>query len=125
MTNKSHNITDLNADFLASTGWLRNFMLQNDLSLRRKTSIVKKDQYKFIDKLVSFALQARRLSLKYRYQIADIIAMDETPVLSDMISATTIIQLGIILLLLNQLVTINLVLLCVLRAKLIKQNCLQ
>lgn len=77
-------------EFLASTGWLKRFMQRNGLSLRRKTSIAQKDPDKLIDKLVSFVLQVRRLSLKYNYQAADIIAMDETPVWADMVSETTV-----------------------------------
>ena len=60
MTNESRIINELNADFLASTAWQRNFLLQNDLSLRSKTYVAQKYQYKFMDKLVSFVLQARR-----------------------------------------------------------------
>ena len=43
---------DIDNEFLASTGWLRNFMKRNGLSLRQKTSIVQKDPDKLIDKLV-------------------------------------------------------------------------
>ena len=81
---------DDNVDFLASTGWLRQFMQRNGLSLRRKTSIAQKDPDRVIDKLVAFVLQVRRLSSKHNYQPVDIIVMDETPVWSDMISDTTI-----------------------------------
>ena len=71
---------DTNTDFLASTGWLRNFMQRTGLSLRCKTSIAQKDPDKLIDKLESFVSQVRRLYLKYEYQTADIIAKGETPV---------------------------------------------
>ena len=81
---------DDNVDFLASTGWLRQFTQRNGLSLRRKTSIAQKDPDRVIDELVAFVLQVRRLSSKHNYQPVDIIAMDETPVWSDMISDTTI-----------------------------------
>ena len=86
--------SDIDNEFLASTGWLRNFMKRNGLSLCRKTSIAQKDPDKLIDKLVSFVLQVRRLSLRYEYQAADIIAIDETPVWIDMLSDTTIDATG-------------------------------
>ena len=59
-----------------------------------KKSIAQKDPDKLIDKLVSFVLQVRRLSLRYEYQAADIIAMDETPIWIDMLSDTTIDATG-------------------------------
>ena len=55
---------DIDKEFLACTGWLRNFMQCNGLSLRRKTSIAQKDPDNLTDKLVSFVLQVRRLSLQ-------------------------------------------------------------
>ena len=101
MTKEPEFENDTNTDFLASTGWLRNstgclrnFMQRNGLSLRRKTSIAQKDSDKLTDKLVSFVLLVRRLSSEYEHQAADIIALDETPAWSDMISNTTIVTTG-------------------------------
>ena len=65
-------------------------MKRNGLSLRRKTSICQKDPEQLIDKLVSYIIQVRRLTTKFKYAESNIIAMDETPVWSVMISETTI-----------------------------------
>ena len=75
---------------VASTGWSQQFMRRNGLPLRRKTSVAQKDPSRLIDKLVSYTLSARRFAAKYNYSPADIVAMDETPVLSDMVSDTTV-----------------------------------
>ena len=75
--------------FAASNGWLYKFMKRNGLSLRRKTSICQKDPEQLIDKLVFYIIQVRRLT-KFKYAESNIIAMDEMPVWSDMISETTI-----------------------------------
>ena len=85
---------DGNNEFLAGTGWLRNSMKYNGLSLRHKTSIAQKDPDKLIDKPVSFLLQVPRLSSKYQYQTADIIAMDETPICASVVSDTTVDTIG-------------------------------
>ena len=53
---KNREENDSNVDFLASTGWLRNFMKRNGLSLQRKNSIAQKDPDKLADKLVSSVL---------------------------------------------------------------------
>ena len=53
--------------FIASRGWLENFMSGNNLSLSKKTSVAQKDPDKLIAKLVS-------------YELAQIIAMNETHV---------------------------------------------
>ena len=83
-----------NEPFKASTGWLRGFMKRYGLSLRRKTSMAQKDPDQLIDKLVAFVLHVRRVSMKHLYDAADIIAMDETPVWSDMVSETTVDATG-------------------------------
>ena len=81
-------------EFKASDGWLTRFMRRNGLSLRRKTSVAQKDPDRLIGKLVSYVLQVRRLSEKNNYAPSQIIAMDETPVWSDMVSETTIDSIG-------------------------------
>ena len=78
-----------NEEFKASREWLEKFRHHNNLSLRRKTSIAQKDPEKLITKLVSYVIQIRRIQKLNNYQDAQIIAMDETPVWSDMVSETT------------------------------------
>ena len=80
--------------FLASNGWLQKFMRRNGLSLRRKTTTAQKDPAKLIDKLISYVLHVRRLSKAYNYQPSCIIAMDETSVWDDMVSNTTVDDVG-------------------------------
>ena len=72
----------------------RNEMKRNNLSLRRKTSVVQKDPDLLISKIVSYILRVRRLRMKYSYQSSDIIAFDETPVWADMVSDTTVDVVG-------------------------------
>ena len=76
--------------FAASNGCLYKFMKRNGLSLRGKTSIFQKDPEQLIEKLVSYIIQVRRLTTKFKYAELNIIAMDEKPIWSDMISETTI-----------------------------------
>ena len=65
-------------------------MRRNGLSLRQKNSVAQKDPSKFINKLVSYIINARRFAAKYNYLPGNIIAMDETPVWADMVSDTTV-----------------------------------
>ena len=81
-------------NFDATTGWLFKFMKRNNLSLRRKTSVAQKDPNLLISKIVSYILRVRRLRMKYSYQKSDIIAFDETPVWTDMVSDTTVDVVG-------------------------------
>ena len=81
-------------EFKASTGWLEKFLRHNNLSLRRKTSVVPKDPDKLIAKLLSYIIHVRRVQEKQKYELAQIIAMDETPVWSEMVSATIIDATG-------------------------------
>ena len=81
-------------EFEASTGWLKNFMRRNYLSLRRKMSIALKDPDRLVSKVVSYVLQVRRMQAQNRYSPCNIIAMYETPVWSDMVSETTVDTTG-------------------------------
>ena len=83
-----------NEESKASRGWLEKFMCRNNLSLRRKPSIAQKDPEKLIAKLVSYVIQVRRMQKANNYQDAQIIAMDETPVWSDMVSQATVDACG-------------------------------
>ena len=81
-------------EFKASTGWLKNFMHRNHRSLRRKTSIAHKDPDRLVAKLVSYVFQVRRMQAQNGYSPCNVIAMDETPVWSDMVSETTVDTTG-------------------------------
>ena len=61
---------------------------------RGKTSVAQKEPDRLIGKLVSYVLQVRRLSVKNNCAPSQIIAMDETPDWSDMVSETTIDSIG-------------------------------
>ena len=62
MTRKcEHGDKDL---FIASRGWMENFMKRYGLSLRRKTTIAQHDPNHLIDKLVSYILHTRRYCRK-------------------------------------------------------------
>ena len=80
--------------FVASRGWLQKFMQRNALSCRRRTTIAQKDPSHMIDKLVSYILHVRCLQREFQYALTDIIAMDETAVWSDMVSAITANKTG-------------------------------
>jgi len=69
-------------------------MKRNGLSLRRRTTIAQKDLDQLINKLVSYIVQVRRLQMKQNYLPSDIIAMDETPVWSDMVATMTVAPTG-------------------------------
>ena len=79
--------------FVASKGWLENFMSRNGLSTRRRTT-AQKDPAHMIEKFVSYVMHVRRLKKQYIFSSDCIIAMDETPVWSDMVSATTVDKTG-------------------------------
>ena len=80
--------------FKASDGWLQKFMRRNGLSLRRKTTTAQQEPHRAIDKMISYLLHVRRLSRQHNYQSSCIVAMDETPVWDDMVSATTVDNVG-------------------------------
>ena len=65
------------------------------LLLQRKTSVAQQDSDQFMAKLVLYVLRVRSLWMKYEYELAHIIAIDETHVRSDMVSSTTIERKGV------------------------------
>ena len=73
------------------------------------------------EKLVSFVLQVQHLSLKDQHQESDVIAMDETPVRSDMITDRTV-ETGTTNVTVKSLVVKNLAFLCALLQKQMVQN---
>ena len=76
--------------FIASRGWCEKFMRRHGFSLRRKTTTAQKDPAEMIERIVGFVMHLRRLEKQYDFKECDIIAMDETPVWSDMVSNTTV-----------------------------------
>ena len=54
--------------FVASRGWLRNFMRRHGLSLRRRTSIAQKHPEQLIGNPVSYIIHARRLEIKFNFE---------------------------------------------------------
>ena len=81
--------------FKATEGWLQKFMLRNGLSLRRKTTTTQQEPHRVIDKLILYILHVRRLSQQHNYQSSCIMAMDETPVWDDMVSSTSVDDVGV------------------------------
>ena len=62
--------------FVASNGWVNNFIRHNGFSLQRKTTTAQQDPERLIDKLILYILHARRLSIRCKYPPSSIIAMD-------------------------------------------------
>ena len=80
--------------FVASNGWVNNFMLLNDFSLYHKTTTAQQDPERLIDMLILYILHARKLSIKNKYVRSSIIAMDETSFWNIMVSNATIDKQG-------------------------------
>ena len=76
--------------FVASRGWCEKFMRRHGFSLRRKTTTAQRDASYLIDRLVSFAMHARRLQCQYNFAPHNIVVMDETAVWNDMVFETTV-----------------------------------
>ena len=68
----------MDADFKASIGWLRRFMNQKGLSLRRRTTVCQTTPSDCIPKLVKYIIHIRSLQLLHEYRDNNIFAMDET-----------------------------------------------
>lgn len=73
-------------------------MARNGLSVRRSTTESQKDPDRLIDKLIAYTctgiLQVRRQRTRHSYCHSDIIATDETAVWQDMLSSTTVDNVG-------------------------------
>ena len=106
---KSSNGTDVTAgsddnekisqqDFKASNDWVVRFMNRrgwgHGLTLRKRTSLAQHDPGNLIDRVISFILNVRRKFHTKQYAMANVIAMDETPIWLDMPSATTVNEAG-------------------------------
>ena len=62
--------------------------------IRRKTTAAQEDPKRLIDKLILYILHARRLSIKYKYPLSNIIVMDEISIWNGIVSNTTIDKQG-------------------------------
>ena len=80
--------------FIASNGYVQKFMARTGLSVRRRMTESQKDPDKLIEKLIGYILQVRRQRSKSSYSHSAIIAMDETAVWQDMLSSTTVDNVG-------------------------------
>ena len=69
-------------------------MGRNGLSVRRRTTKSQKDPERLINKLIAYILQVRRRRNRLSYSHSHIIAMDETAVWQDMLSSTTVDNVG-------------------------------
>ena len=78
-----------NLFFVATNGWVNSFVRRNDFSLCRKTATAQQDPERLIDKIILHNFHAHTLSVKYKYPLSSIIAMDETSVWNDMVSNAT------------------------------------
>ena len=65
-------------------------MTGNLLSVRRRTTESQKDP----DRLIAYILQVRQQRTRHFYSYSDIIAMDETAVWQDVLSSTTVDNVG-------------------------------
>ena len=77
-----------------SNGWVVRFMNRHGLTLRKRTSLAQHDPGNLIDRVISFILNVRRKFHTKQYAMANVIAMDETPIRLDMPSATTVNEAG-------------------------------
>ena len=80
--------------FIASNGWVQKFMARNGLSVRRRTTESQKDPDRLTNRLIGYILQVRRQRTRFSYSHGGIIAMDETAVWQDMLSSTTVDNVG-------------------------------
>ena len=80
--------------FVASSGWLQRFTSRFGLAIRRKTTESQKDPEKLIDTLWGYILQICQQRGEIAYHDKDIIAMDKTEVWQDMVSNTTVDNIG-------------------------------
>ena len=80
--------------FVASRGWLEEFMKRNGLSFRRRATVAQKNPSVMVDKLVTYVAQIRRLSRNFNYHPSSIIVTDETAIWSDMLAETNVDTTG-------------------------------
>ncbi|CAK8671192.1 unnamed protein product [Clavelina lepadiformis] len=81
--------------FVASRGWLCNFLKRFNLTLRRRTTTGQSTPHDLEDKLYSFVEFNKKQRDLHKFQPSMIANMDETPIWADMPSATTINRRGV------------------------------
>ena len=69
--------------FVASNGWLNNFMLHNGFSLHCKTTTAQQDPEHLMGMLILYILHTHRLSFKNKYPPSSITAMDKICLFED------------------------------------------
>ena len=69
-------------------------MARNGLSVGHRTTELQKDQDQLINKLIAYILQVRWQQNRHSYSHSDITAMDKTAVWQDMLSSTTVENVG-------------------------------
>ena len=84
----------ISPSFIASNGWVNEFMARNGLFMRCRITESQKEPDGLIDKLIADILQLRRQRNRHSYSHSDITAMDETAVWQDMLSSTTVNNVG-------------------------------
>ena len=84
-----------NTDFKASEGWCTKFMKRNGFCIRRKTSQSQRLPSELCDKIVQFFTYDRQYFKTFpKIQEHNIVAMDETSVLLENVSSSTVTSKG-------------------------------
>ena len=91
---RKYKTTEVLPSFSSSNGWLQKFMTRQGLSVRHRTTESQKDSDRLIDKLISYISQLRRQHVKFSYSSGNMIVMDEIAVWKDMLSSTTVDNVG-------------------------------
>jgi hypothetical protein len=79
--------------FKASSGWIQRFMNRNGLTLRRATGNPQ-NPVRAAHRIADYLCHLSSLRKKYKYELSNIVAMDETPVFLDMPGSTTVDTIG-------------------------------
>ena len=111
-----------NPSFVASDGWLFNFLRRNGFSLRKRTTIAQKQPDDIKTKVINYILYTDGLKANHAYPAASIAAADETAVWIDPIQNTTIEKTGAKVFQSSVVVTIKQNLRCFLQPKQTVQN---
>jgi hypothetical protein len=80
--------------FEVSYGWVRCFMARQDLTIRRRTTIVQRLPETYQEKLVSFQKYVLKLRKQHEYLLVKIGNADQTLVFFDMLESTAVNSAG-------------------------------